>query len=82
MSTKSRSAVPLPFKLPWINTGIFSYLNSTGRRSYVRENGYSCDSGDTVDGNILRYPLDAEGYIGKPENITPGSFSKVSGVGR
>lgn len=55
---------------------------STGRRSYVLENGYSCDSGDTIDGNILRYPLDAEGYIGKPENITPGSFSKVAGVGQ
>lgn len=55
---------------------------STGRRSYVLENGYSCDSGDTIDGNILRYPLDAEGHIGKPENITPGSYAKVSGVGQ
>lgn len=55
---------------------------STGRRSYVLENGYSCDSGDTIDGNILRYPLDTEGHIGKPENITPGSYAKVSGVGQ
>lgn len=55
---------------------------STGRRSYVLENGYSCDSGDTIDGNILRYPLDAEGHIGSPENITPGSYAKVSGTGQ
>jgi len=30
---------------------------STGRRSYVLENGYSCDSGDTVDGHVVRYPI-------------------------
>ncbi len=55
---------------------------STGRRSYVLENGYSCDSGDTIDGNILRYPIDEEGHIGEPENITPGSYAKVNGVGQ
>lgn len=55
---------------------------STGRRSYVLENGYSCDSGDTIDGNIVRYSLDADGKIGTMENITPGSFSKVSGIGQ
>lgn len=55
---------------------------STGRRSYVLENGYSCDSGDTIDGNILRYPIDAEGHIGRPENITPGSYSKTAGAGQ
>ncbi|MCX4339576.1 MAG: endoglucanase [Lachnospiraceae bacterium] len=55
---------------------------STGRRSYVLENGYSCDSGDTIDGNILRYPIDAEGHIGEPENITPGSYAKVNGIGQ
>ncbi|MDE6607447.1 MAG: endoglucanase [Lachnospiraceae bacterium] len=55
---------------------------STGRRSYVLENGYSCDSGDTIDGNVVRYSMDADGHIGKPENITPGSFSKVSGIGQ
>ena len=29
---------------------------STGRRSYVLENGYSCDSGDTIDGRIVGMP--------------------------
>lgn len=64
------------------NKYLYVTFASTGRRSYVLENGYSCDSGDTIDGNIFRYPLNAKGYIGKPENITPGSFSRVSGIGQ
>lgn len=55
---------------------------STGRRSYILEDGYSCDSGDTIDGHIVRYPLDEEGHIGSPEDITPGSFAKVTGIGQ
>lgn len=55
---------------------------STGRRSYVLENGYSCDSGDTIDGNIVRYSLASDGKIGEMENITPGSFSKAFGIGQ
>ncbi len=55
---------------------------STGRRSYVTENGYSCDSGDTIDGHIARYPLEKDGTIGTMEDITPGSFSNVSGIGQ
>lgn len=55
---------------------------STGRRSYVLENGYSCDSGDTIDGHIVRYPLKADNTLGAMEDITPGSFSQVSGIGQ
>ncbi|MCM1267957.1 MAG: hypothetical protein NC302_08640 [Bacteroidales bacterium] len=55
---------------------------STGRRSYILEDGYSCDSGDTIDGHIVRYPLEAGGLIGSPEDITPGSFADVTGVGQ
>lgn len=55
---------------------------STGRRSYVTENGYSCDSGDTIDGHIARYALEPDGTIGHMEDITPGSFSEVSGIGQ
>lgn len=55
---------------------------STGRRSYVIENGYSCDSGDTIDGHIVRFTLEADGTIGSMEDITPGSFSVVSGIGQ
>lgn len=55
---------------------------STGRRSYILKNGYSCDSGDTVDGHIARYPLNEDGTIGAMEDITPGSYSKAAGVGQ
>ncbi len=55
---------------------------STGRRSYVLENGYSCDSGDSVDGHIVRYPLLADGTLGEMEEITPGRASKVCGIGQ
>ena len=54
---------------------------STGRRSYVIENGYSCDSGDTIDGHIVRYALTGHG-IGRMEEITPGSASAVTGIGQ
>lgn len=55
---------------------------STGRRSYVVENGYSCDSGDTIDGHVVRYPIREDGRLGEPEDITPGSSSAVSGAGQ
>lgn len=55
---------------------------STGRRSYVLENGYSCDSGDTIDGRIVRYAIGADGAIGAMEEITPGSASAVTGIGQ
>lgn len=44
---------------------------STGRRSYVTENGYSCDSGDTIDGRVVRYELLKNGTIGTYQDITP-----------
>lgn len=55
---------------------------STGRRSYVMENGYSCDSGDTIDGHIVRYRILSDGTLGKMEEITPGSVSDVTGLGQ
>ena len=47
-----------------------------------RENGYSCDSGDTIDGRIVRYAIGADGTIGAMEEITPGSVSEVTGIGQ
>lgn len=43
----------------WCRDEKYLYVTfaSTGKRSYVLENGYSCDSGDTIDGHIVRYPL-------------------------
>lgn len=55
---------------------------STGRRSYVTENGYSCDSGDTIDGHIVRYPILPDRTLGNMEEITPGSVSSVTGIGQ
>lgn len=43
----------------WCMDDSYLYVTfaSTGRRSYVVENGYSCDSGDTIDGHVVRYPI-------------------------
>lgn len=54
---------------------------STGRRSYVAENGYSCDSGDTIDGRIARYELLKDGRIGGWKEITPVAVSRAAGIG-
>ncbi|MCM1056085.1 MAG: endoglucanase [Firmicutes bacterium] len=69
---------------------VYVTFASTGRRSYVLENGYSCDSGDTIDGHVVRYPIVKQGGEGQPgglrlgamEDITPGSASAVTGVGQ
>lgn len=54
---------------------------STGRLSYVLKNGYSCDSGDTIDGRIARYEFDTNGKIGAFCEITPISQSPVLDYG-
>ena len=71
----------------WSSDERYLYVTfaSTGRRSYVLENGYSCDSGDTIDGHIVRYPLlkSASGCrLGAMEDITPGSAAPVKGIGQ
>lgn len=65
----------------WCRDGKYLYVTfaSTGRRSYVLENGYSCDSGDVIDGHVARYPLEDMEAM---EDITPGSFSEVTGFGQ
>lgn len=55
---------------------------STGRRSYVIENGYSCDSGDTIDGRIVRYALQEDGTVGAMEEITPSKVKIARGIGQ
>lgn len=51
---------------------------STGRRSYVIENGYSCDSGDTIDGRIARYEILEDGRIGGFREITPMAVDRLA----
>lgn len=50
---------------------LYVTFSSTGRRSYVVEDGYSCDSGDALDGRVVRYALLEDGRIGAYEDITP-----------
>lgn len=50
---------------------------STGRRSYLLEDGYSCDSGDTIDGHLVRYEKKKDA-LGAMEEITPVISSAVS----
>lgn len=52
---------------------------STGRRSYLLEDGYSCDSGDSIDGHLVRYRKETDGF-GCMEEITPVAASKVMTV--
>lgn len=63
--------------------GAYLYVTfaSTGRRSYVIENGYSCDSGDTIDGRIARYEILEDGRIGEFCEITPVTASRTVGKG-
>ncbi len=56
-------------------TYLYITLAVTGRRSYVVENGYSCDSGDTIAGKVLRYSFDEEGHISTFTDITPDKES-------
>lgn len=50
---------------------LYVTFSNTGRKSYVVENGYSCDSGDALGGKVLRYSLDEKGKITGYEDITP-----------
>lgn len=50
---------------------------NTGKRSYVIENGYSCDSGDTLGGRVARYDFLSDGRISTYEEITPDASNTV-----
>lgn len=66
----------------WTKDDKYFYVTfaSTGRCSYVIENGYSCDSGDTIDGRIVRYNIERDGRIGDYTDITPISASITKGI--
>ena len=49
---------------------LYVTFGGNGPRSFTDDLGYSCDSGDNVDGHIVRYPL-AESGLGPMEDITP-----------
>lgn len=63
----------------WCRDEKYLYVTfaSTGRRSYVLENGYSCDSGDTIDGHIVRYPfVKTKEYEAKPKKARAAENGK------
>lgn len=60
-------------------TYFYVTLVNTGARSYVTELGYSCDSGDTLGGRILRYEFDEEGKVTGYQDITPTCLSDEKG---
>ncbi len=61
-------------------TYFYCTLVNTGRTSYVRETGYSCDSGDTTGGRILRYTFDDTGHIAGYDDITPEIEADECGI--
>ena len=50
---------------------LYITFSETGRRSYVVENGYSCDSGDALAGRMIRYEKTRDGKIIYDQEITP-----------
>lgn len=59
---------------------LYVTFSANGPRSFIDDLGYSCDSGDAVDGHIARYPL-LDGKIGPMEEITPCAASPAKGMG-
>lgn len=49
---------------------LYVTFGGNGPRSFTDDLGYSCDSGDSMDGHIVRYPL-VPGGFGPMEDITP-----------
>ena len=51
---------------------IYVTMSATGAGNYLREMGYSCDSGDATGGRVLRYRLpEGPGHLPEMEDITP-----------
>lgn len=69
----SRLAGLVPQRYDYDGTFLYITLSVTGRRSYVAENGYSCDSGDAIGGRVLRYSFDKDRRITGYTDITPVS---------
>ena len=61
----------VPQRYDYDGTYLYVTFAMTGRRSYVIPNGYSCDSGDTIAGKVIRFEFDSLGRISKATDITP-----------
>lgn len=78
---ESRLAGLVPQRWDFDGKYFYVTLAVTGRRSYVVENGYSCDSGDSIGGKVIRYALDEKGYPSAWEDITPVTEEPFSEFG-
>lgn len=56
----------------------YATLASTGRWNYIVDLGYSCDTGDTICGKVVRYPY-LDGKLGNYELITPMEGDETPG---
>lgn len=61
-------------------TYLYITLAHTGATSYVVEMGYSCDSGDTLGGKVLRYSFTEDGSVAGYEDITPKESNAEEGA--
>lgn len=52
-------------------TYLYVTLACTGVNSYITLEGYSCDSGDSYDGKIIRYSFHEDGTVKDYKDITP-----------
>lgn len=52
-------------------TYLYVTISCTGENSYIIFEGYSCDSGDSYDGKVLRYSFNEEVKIIGYKDITP-----------
>ena len=55
---------------------LFVTMNMSGYYNYVTDMGYSCDSGNVIDGRVIRYELKDSRYVCF-EDITPVEDDKV-----
>lgn len=56
---------------------LYVTLNSTGRWNYIVDLGYSCDTGDTIGGKVIRYTFE-HGIITGYEDITPDENGELT----
>lgn len=63
-------------------TYLYVTLACTGVNSYITLEGYSCDSGDSYDGKIIRYSFHEDGTVKDYKDITPNikMDSKKKGI--
>ena len=62
--------------------GTYLYITCavTGKRAFILESSYSCDTGDVLGGRVLRYSFDANGKISQYTDITPYAVNTTGNI--